>query len=397
MAWNQQPGDNKPKDPWGRDDKSKGDGNKSQSPELDKVFKDIKQQFSVLFGGGKPSGNRPKSPLWPLPRLLALLLLGLVGVFVFSGFYQVPSGQKAVVLLYGQVNRVTDPGLHWYNPLLESLHLVDIATDSHYRLTGELATADGQLIKVGVDVGYKVDDAANYVLATAEPVTLLQNLTLAELRQLMGRNSLADLLAKPTSQWATRLQQALQAALAPWHAGLEVTSLDLTSLALPDAVAQAAAGSDKASAKVATDLQDAKDYQQSQLLAAQAQAERLLIDARAYQQKVVDQAEGETARFNSLLATYTKAPQVTRDRLYLETMEEVLGKTSKVVVLDSKAGQQLNLPLAELVRSAPAKPTSDPAADEELTPKKPATGKAAPATAVPSLYGEPRAKQGETP
>lgn len=392
MAWNES-GDNKPRDPWGR-----GGGDKQQPPELDKIFKDIKKQFSSLLGGGKPGNNgKGDKPVWPLSRLLGLLLLGLVAVFVFSGFYQVPVGQKAVVLLYGQVNRVADPGLHWYNPLLESLTLVTLDDDSHYRLSGELVSADGKLVKVSVDVGYKVADPAAYVLGAAAPVTLLQNLTLAELRQLVGRNSLADLLDKPAPQWASRLQQRLGTALAPWHAGLELTGVSITDLTLPEAVAAARDGSDKAQGKAAADLQEAKDYQATQLLVAQGQAERLLTEANAYRQKVVDQAEGETSRFNSLLAAYEKAPRVTRDRLYLETMEQVLGKTSKVLVMDSKSGQQLALPLAELIKGVQtAQPAPADEADAGVAPKPASKPKAEASSSVPSLYGT-STKSGETP
>lgn len=398
MPWNQS-GDNKPKDPWGQGSKGNGSGDQ-KPPELDKIFKDIKKQFSSLLGGGKPgkpSGGKNDKPVWPLPRLLAILLLGLIGVFIFSGFYQVPAGQKSVVLLYGQVNRIAGPGLHWHNPLLESLHLVTLGADSHYRVSGELASADGQLLKVSVEVGYKVADPAAYVLATAEPVTLLQNLTLTELRQVVGRNTLPDLLSKPASQWANRLQKQLQAALLPWHSGLELTEVKVSDITLPDVVTKAAAGDAAAQATAQTDVQQAQQYQQAQLLAAQGQVARMLAEANAYQQKAVDYAEGETSRFNSLLASYEKAPRVTRDRLYLDTMEQVFAQTSKVLVMDSKGTQQLALPLAELIRGVqPAKPAAAAELDAAAAAKPAPKPKAAP-TAPPSLYGEPSSKAGATP
>lgn len=411
MAWNNS-GDNdsgktKPKDPWGgnnsdggnrgRDRKSGdnnggGNSNKPQPPEIDKIFKDIKKQFEGLLGGKKP--RRPGTPNKPLltpTRLLAVLVLALAAVFVFSGFYQIPSGQTAVVLSQGKAVTVSNPGVHWRNPLLTHYRLITIGAGDSYRLTSELATADGSLLKVGVEVDYKITDAAAFVTSVDEPVTLLQNLTLATLRQQIGQQQAAALLSGNAGTVATSLKQGLHTALGNWSTGIDIDGVTVSSISLPKALQEASPQLAKTQSTLNQQLASAQAAQQAQQLTTKSTAEGMLTAANAYSKKVVDEARGKTSRFTSQLAAYQKAPKVTRERLYMDTMEAVLSNTTKVLVMGDKGQQLISLPLAELLGKQAGESSDQTAAKAPATDaaKKPAA-KAAP-TSPPSLYGTSKA------
>lgn len=421
MAWNNS-GDNdsgktRPKDPWGGNsggdhsggdnsggsnnaggnrggDRNGGDNNKKpQPPEIDKIFKEIKKQFDSLLGGGKKPGRpgTPKKPLLTPARLLAVLVLALAAVFVFAGFYQIPSGKTAVVLSQGKAITVSNPGVHWRNPLLAHYRLITIGAGDSYRLTGELATADGSLLKVGVEVDYDITDAAAFVTSVDAPVTLLQNVTLATLRRQVGQQQATALLSGNTDTLATALKQALQTALGDWDTGIDIGTVTVSSIALPKALQEASPQLAKTQSTLTQQLAAAHAAQQAQQLKTKATAEGMLTAANAYSKKVVDEARGKTSRFSSQLAAYQKAPKVTRERLYMDTMEAVLSNTTKVLVMGDKGQQLISLPLAELLgkQAGAAHDQAASKAPASETAKKPAA-KAEP-TPPPSLYGTSKA------
>lgn len=373
-------GDNRPRDPW-----NKGNGGK-QPPDLVRLLKESLQRLLQLLAGKPPAGQ----PGRRLAALVALFVTGLLAVFAVGGTFQISAEQRGVILSNGQVVRVVDPGTHWYNPLLETLERITLAGSHHYRLNGELATRDGQLVNAGVDVEYRLADPAAYVMSVSDPVTLLQTLTLSALRQAVGRANLSDLLSGKTEKLAGGLQDQLSQALSTWQTGLDVATVTLTGMELPETVAAKTAAGDKAQETAAAGLAAAKAYRDARREAAQTGITRLRADAEAYRQQVVAKAESETARFAAQLVAYEKAPQVTRDRLYFETMESLLARNGKVLIMDAKAGRQLVLPLAELTRQLAAKPTAMPPDGSAAAASAP-TGKAASPEAeappAPSLYG----------
>jgi membrane protease subunit HflK len=403
MAWNQ-PDDKKPEDPWGRG------GDKQQPPELDKIFKDIRKQLSGWLGGKKSPGGKGGKSLSPM-ALLGLLLVGLVTVFVLSGFFRVTSGQRVVILFHGQVGRVVDTGLHWYNPLFENLVAVPSANDRDYQQTSDLLTSDNNLANVTVDVSYRVVDPAAYALSVAAPVMLLQDMLAASLRTQVATHSLNDLSGSDHQVLAEAVKSALTKGLKAWHSGIEITSVDIPAISVPDALKSSLESLQNAQSQAQAAQQAAEDYRKTQLLAAQSQAQNLMTEADAYQKKTVDYAEGETSRFNSLLKAYEKAPGVTRERLYLDAMEALFSKSPKVLVMDDKGRNVLSLPLAEMMKVAPSAGTR-PASVKATASSSPATAATDKATenqkagSPPSLYddnNEPGAggsgadKSGEAP
>lgn len=380
MAGNQ-PGDNRPQDPWG------GKGGGSQPPDLMKLLRDIAQRFVTWLGFKKPAGQKSRDS-WT--RVVTLLAIGLIGVFVSSGICQIMPDQHGVVLKSGQVKRVLEPGLHWFNPVLESLERVTVTGTSHYRLSGELATQDSSLVNAGVDVEYRIADPAAYVMAASDPVTLLQTLTLAMLREQVGKSRIDALLESQPAVLGDAVKASLVPALAKWHTGLEIVDVAITGVTLPETVKSGDSAQEQAMQSARAALTAASAYRDSQRQVARDQVEQLQVAAEAYRQQVVTKAETETARFAAQLGAYEKAPQVTRDRLYFDTMETLLAKNGKVLVLDSKSGQQLVLPLAELAKQAAARPlTPVDTARPDAVPKAndKAAPPAAPASPLPSLYG----------
>ncbi len=391
MAWNQS-GDDKKKDDKPRDTQ--------KPPELDQLFKDVKDQFSSLLGNKKPQkpgkkngGSRPAT-YW-----LSLFVIGLVAIVAFSGTYQVPEHQRAVVLGYGNQPVVKQPGTHWHNPLWQQVALVNVDAVNHYKLSGEQVTADGKLINVSVDVGYQIGDPVKYVTSLASPVSGLQHLLLASLRQQVGQHSLQQLMANGRETLAKAIKQQLIKGVTAQQTGLLINQVNVQQLGLPDRVDKAFGSLDAIRAQGEQALQAAKQKQAAKIASAKEKTQQLLTQAKAYQKEKVDHAKGDVSRFNSLLASYRKAPQVTRDRLYFDTMEAVLKDTPKVVVMTGNANQLL-VPLKSLLSEQAQKTRSSTADDKEKAvndkaTKSPAAEKseakadAKPAKKVTSLYDKP--------
>lgn len=387
MAWNQPDDDNnKPKNPWGQQD-----GDDKQPPELDKVFKDIGKQFAGLLGGNKSPQDPQQKPSWSLTRLLGFLLVGLVAVFVISGFFRVEANQQAVLLEAGVSPLLVTSGLHWRNPLTQTLVLVP-AGQRHYQQTRDFLTADAKVVSVTLEVDYHLADPAAYVRQLQAPLTLLQGVATAQLRAAIGGVSLDQLLTTAASSLSQQLEQSLSAALARRQAGLAIDSLSLSQISAPAELATSMKALKTARQEAAAQLQQAKAQANVALLEAKKKAQQLLLEAKTYKKQVVDLARGKTSRFNSQLAAYRLAPEVTRERLYLQTMEQLLSQSRKLLVTgDNK--QLLSLPLAGLLQQKAAAPEAAKTAagqqgkEKSQAAKQQAVGGELVHHSIPSLYG----------
>src|SRR5690606_21541252 len=322
MAWNE-PGNNQ--NPWGR-----RPGNES---DLDKLLNDLQRKLNGLFGGGSRRGKRGGG------RLLGWLPDLLLAAWIASGFYQVDANEQGVKMRFGAFSAVTLPGLHWHLPWpIERAYVVNVTQVRSHTHKTEMLTRDGNLVQTQMAVQYLIDDVKQYLFSVRNPDHTLEEVSDSAIREIIGKRSLDVVLSSEGQvEIAQQTQQQTQQTLNSYQAGIRALSINMQQILLPEEVRAAAEDVDRAREDKERVQTEAEAYANSVVPAARGEAARRIQEAEAYQARVIAAAEGETTRFSKLLAEYQKAPAVTRQRLYLETMEDVLGKMP-LVLLQGEAG-----------------------------------------------------------
>lgn len=333
MAWNES---GNGKDPWKRD---------GEEPiELDKIVQDWQRRFSGLFGGKGGSGGGSGGTGGFILVIVLLVAWGL------TGFYRVDEAERGIVQHFGAYKETTLPGLHWHWPYpIETAQLVNTIAISNYAYRTEMLTADEQYVFVDMVVQYRRADPVKYSFEVVEPDLTLQDVTESALREVVGTTMLDVLVTGRRDEIASRTREVLQATIDIYGAGITVTSISLETVNYPQAVQAAVDDAQKARNDSERFGLEADAYANDVVPRARGDAVRVLEDARAYRDRVIADAQGEAARFEALLTEYTKAPRVTRDRLYIEAVEEVYGNSSKVIVDSEGSGNLMYLPLDKLM------------------------------------------------
>ncbi len=334
MSWNES---GNGKDPWKRDD--------NEPMELDQIVQNWQRRLSGLFGGG--GGGRGGQGSGGGIFLLVLL----VGAWLITGFYRVDEAERGVVQRFGAYTETTMPGLHWHIPFpIESVDKVNANAVDRYAYSTEMLTADEQYVFIDMVVQYRRTDPVKYSFEVVDPEVTLQDVTESALREVVGTSELEVLIAARRDEIATRTQDVLQSTLDSYGAGLTVTSISLETVNYPQAVQAAVDDAQKARNDSERYVLEADAYARDIVPRAEGEAARILEDARAYRDRVIADAEGEAARFEALLIEYQKAPEVTRERLYIDAIEEVYGRSNKVFLDSSGSGNLLYLPVDQLMR-----------------------------------------------
>lgn len=336
MAWNE-PGNGK--DPWKRD----GD----QPTDLDKIVQQWQKRLSGLFGGGRrgDSGTRKGggSSGW-------FLLIFAVVAWGLTGFYKVDEAQRGIVMRFGEYIDTTMPGLHWHLPYpVESVALVNTAEVTDYSYRTEMLTADEQYVFIDMVVQYRRSDPVKFTFEVVNPELTLQDVTESALREVVGTSELESLITGRREEIASRTREVLQNTLDSYNAGITATSISLEQVNYPQNVQQAVDDAQKARNDSERFQLEADAYARDVVPRARGEAARILQDAQAYRDQVIANAEGQAARFEALLTEYIEAPQVTRDRLYLDAVEQVYGNAAKVIIDSEGSGNLLYLPLDRLM------------------------------------------------
>ena len=338
MAWND--GGNG-KDPW---DKEGGEPN-----DLDKIVQGWQRKLSGVVGGGK--GAPPQSAASSYV-LFVVLLLG----WLLTGLYRVDQAERGVVQRFGAYTHTSMPGLRWRIPFpIETVDIVNVEEVNDFRFRTEMLTADEQYVLIDLVVQYRRTDPVAFSFEVEDPELTLQDLTESALRGVVGTSSLGQLIGERREQIPARTSEELQQTLDSYNAGIAVTSINLSVVDYPDSVREAVDDTQKARNDKERIELEARTYANDIIPRARGAAQRVLQDAEAYRDRVTADAEGEAARFESLLVEYQKAPRVTRDRLYLEAIEEVYGNSNKVLIDSEGAGNLLYLPLDQLMRGQNAR------------------------------------------
>lgn len=346
MAWNESGnGEN----PWRRD----GDG----ANDLDQIVRDWQKRFGSIFGGGGGSGLGGSGS----NALIVLLLIA----WGLTGFYRVDQSERGVVQRFGEHTATTDPGLRWHLPFpIEVVDIVNIQEVNDYNFSTEMLTADEQYVLVDIVVQYRRSDAVRFSFEVDDPELTLNNVTESALRGVVGTSSLELLIGEQREQIPARTMEELQATLSGYKSGLTITSINLNVIDYPKSVKEAVDDTQKARNDRDRYKLEATTYANDIIPRARGAAQRVLQDAEAYRQRVIADAEGESARFTALLAEYQKAPRVTRDRLYIEAIEDVYARSNKVILDSEGSGNLLYLPLDQLMkRSGGAAPNSSRSSD----------------------------------
>ena len=330
MAWNE-PGNGK--DPWKRGDQEPND--------LDKIVQNWQKRLGGLLGGGGPGSGGGYFLV-----IFALVAWGL------TGFYRVDEAERGIVQRFGAYTETTMPGLHWHIPFpIETVDLVNTTVVIDYAYRTEMLTADEQYVFIDMVVQYRRTDPVAYSFKVVDPELTLHDVTESALREVVGTSDLEALVTGRREEIASRTLEVLQNTLDDYEAGISVASISLENVNYPQGVQAAVDDAQKARNDSERYLLDADAYSRDIIPRARGDAARLLEDALAYKSRVVADAEGEAARFEALLVEYEKAPRVTRDRLYIDAVEEVYRNATKVILDSQGSGNLLYLPIDKLIES----------------------------------------------
>lgn len=348
MAWNEPGGgNNKPKDPWGGGDQG--------PPDLDEALKKLQDKLGGMFGGGKSrggSGASGGSAGIPGGLVVVLLVLALV-VWAFMGLYQVDQQERAVVLRFGKYQDTVQPGLHWNPPLIDEVIRVNTTKVRAVSFREIMLTQDENIVEVKMSVQYVIEDPTSFVLKVLEPEISLQHAAQSALRHVVGGTSMDMVLTGGRAQIAVEVDERLQSYLNLYQTGIRVSKVTVDDSKPPTQVQAAFDDVIKAREDEERVKNEAQAYANGIVPEARGGAQRVLEEALAYKQQVIANAEGEAQRFTKLLEEYAKAPEVTRERLYLEAVQGVLSKNNKVMVDVDGGNNMMYLPLDKLGTANP--------------------------------------------
>ncbi len=335
MAWNDS---GNGKDPWKRD------GN--QPNDLDQIVQLWQKRLGKILGGG---GGGGKSRSGGGGGYVLVILLTIA--WMFTGLYRVDQAERGVEQRFGAYTVTTLPGLRWHLPFpIETVDVVNIEEVRDSKFRTEMLTQDEAYVFIDMTVQYRRSDPVKFLFEVEDPEAILGNVTESALRGVVGTSSLELLIGERREQIPARTMVELQNTLDTYGAGITVTSINLEVVDYPEAVQEAVDDTQKA-------LNDARRYQlEAETFAndivprARGTAQRVLQDAEAYRDKAIADAEGRSQRFLALLAEYQRAPRVTRDRLYIEAIEEVYANSNKVIIDSESSGNLMYLPIDQLIR-----------------------------------------------
>ncbi|NWN91278.1 FtsH protease activity modulator HflK [Marinobacter adhaerens] len=353
MAWNEPGGNRNDNDPWGTGGGRRG--NDQGPPDLDEALKKGLEKLNKMLGGKgkKPgSGGGGSGSAGGFGAILALAAILVVGYVAFQSFYTVDEQQRAVVLRFGEYSRTENPGLRFKVPLIDDVSKVGVTNVRTAKSSGQMLTQDENLVTVDLQVQYRVGDAQAYVLNVRDSNQALAFATDSALRHEVGSSSLDDVLTEGRAELAVRVEQRLQSFLEEYGTGLQIVRVNVESTQPPPAVQDAFREVQRAREDEQRVKEEAETYRNKVVPEARGQAQRMIEEANAYKQEVIERARGESARFRELLAVYQQAPGVTRERMYLQTLETVLSNSSKILVDTESSGNMMYLPLDRLTQNA---------------------------------------------
>jgi len=349
MAWND-PGRNR--NPWGnRPDRGAAD--------LDEALRKLQQKLAGIFGGGGGGGGRGSAGgeggeggggAAMRGFGAGTVVLVLVAVWAATGLYKVDAAERAIVTRFGAYVATTEPGLRWHLPWpIEARQVVNVESVEGFSDQTRMLTSDENLVDINIAVQYRRAEPRAYAFNVRDPEQTLGEVSESAIREIIGRARLDFVLEEGRQEIAALTKELIQRTLDSYQTGIEVTSVNLQGVAVPEQVATAQRDAIKAREDKERLALEAQAYANDILPKARGSAARQMEDSMAYKARIVADAEGEAERFVKLLQAYERAPAVTRQRLFFETIEGVLGSTNKVLVDTKGTGNMIYLPLDKLM------------------------------------------------
>jgi membrane protease subunit HflK len=341
MAWNE-PGGEK-RNPWNRPQQSQND--------LDDVLRNLQRRLSALFGRGGSSGGPQGGANFNRGAIAALVLIGVV--WIGSGVYRVDAQERAVILRFGRVEQITGPGYNWHLPWpIERRIIVNVSRQYSVTDDASMLTSDTNLVEVKSAVQYTQPDPIKLLFRVRDVEETLSQVSESAMREAVGQASLDKALAFDPSI-TDHARALLQHTLDSYDMGIRILSVNLTDVNVPEAVQDAQRDAIKADKDRQRYQQEAELYRNDVLPRARGEAAKRLQDAEAYRAQVLAVAQGDTSRFDQILEQYERSPAVTRERMYLDTMGNVLKNSRKVIVDVKNGNNMMYLPLDKLLTPEP--------------------------------------------
>ena len=369
MAWNEPGGNSNNQDPWG----GRKGGGRQGPPDLDEAFRKLQESLNGLFGGGKKRGDDPGRSGGGGFGLLFVGLGLLAVVWLYSAIYVVDEQEQAVVLRFGKYHETVGPGLNIYFPPIDRKFQENVTRERAYSKQGAMLTEDENIIEVPLTVQYRVSNLQDFVLNVDQPEVSLQHATDSAVRHVVGSTEMDQVLTEGRELIATEVRERLQRFLDNYRTGITITQVNIQSAAAPREVQEAFDDVIRAREDEQREKNQAESYANGVIPEARGQAQRMLEEANGYRDEVIARAQGEADRFTKLVAEYRKAPEITRERLYIDTMQEVMSNTSKVLVTGDKGQNNLlYLPLDKMIDSRGGASSSSSANSSNSTARDPA-------------------------
>ncbi|MCE9681196.1 FtsH protease activity modulator HflK [Halomonas alkalisoli] len=358
MAWNEPGGGGNQNDPWSgggrRGGGNGGGGNRGGNqgpPDLDEALKKFQDKLNSMLGGrggkggggrgGKGGSGKPRNTL-ALPGLLLVIALAIWGA---SGFYLVDQAERGVVLRFGKFQDVVTPGLHWNPPLIDDVRMVNVTRVRSLTQSQAMLTRDENIVEVEISAQYQVNNPRDFVLNVRNPQLSIENALDSALRHVVGGTDMIEILTSGREILGSSVASRLQSYLDSYGTGIRLQTINIESTSAPGPVIDAFDDVIRAREDRQRTINEGMAYANAIIPAAQGQAQRLVEQGQGYRESVVAEAQGQANRFNALLVQYRNAPDIMRERLYLDAIADVFGKTPKVLIDVSDETPLMYLPL----------------------------------------------------
>ena len=331
MAWNEPNGN---KDPWGR--------KSNTSSELDNALNDLNKYFKNLLGGTSGGSNSNK-------KNSSIIGAVILTIYLLSGIYIVNDGERGVVLQFGEFSNITMPGPHWIPRIIQKAEIVDVSKISSIQQKAQMLTEDENIVSVNFAIQYDIKDASDYIFNLRDPDETLSAAGESSIREVLGKNKMDFVITEGRETIASDTKILLQTVLDSYDAGINVQTVNILEAQPPEQVQDAFSDAIRAREDEQRYINEAEAYRNEIIPLARGKAVQIIEEAKAYRVKLIKSAEGEALRFSKLYKEYKKSPEVTRERLYIESVESVLGSSTKVMIDIDGGNNLLYLPLDKIL------------------------------------------------
>lgn len=343
MPWNS-PGNNN-EDPWNRNSNNQG------PPDLDEVFQKLSRKFGGLFGGGSGGGSNGKGGATSGFSAIIIVVASLF--WAFTGVYTITDGEAGVILQFGKYKKIAQPGLHWHYPYpIQELRVVDMQQVRSSKHQTTMLTQDENIVEIVLAAQFRVKDAPNYLFNLRGPDNTLKQAMESAIREVVGKSKVDFVLYEGLEVISNNTKVLMQEILDRYNSGIEVTTLNLEKTQPPAPVQSAFDDVIKSREDLERYIQEAQAYANTIVPQARGEAARITEEATGYKEAIVAKAEGEAERFEALLTEYTKAPDITRERLYLEATQSVFTNSTKIMIDTEGGNNMMYLPIDQIMKNS---------------------------------------------